>query len=65
MTDVSASISMQDKGVARSRRRATRTSGGMSGSKWRVSSGLRSSGRNGAGYLRILSQSIPLNHGCD
>lgn len=39
------------------------TSGGISPSKCRVSSGCSSSGLNGAGYLRMLSQSIPLNQG--
>ena len=43
--------------------RSVLTSGGMSSSKWRVSSALRSSGRYGAGYLWMFSQSIPRNHG--
>ena len=39
------------------------TSAGMSSSKCLVSSGFRSSGRYGAVYLWMFSQSIPRNHG--
>ena len=44
--------------------RLRRTSAGMSSSKCRVSSGLRSCGLNGASIRWILSQSIPLNQTC-
>jgi len=40
------------------------TSAGISSSKCRVSSGLRSCGLKGASVRWILSQSIPLNHTC-